>query len=159
MKKVLFLQLFILLATVGFFVSDSFAGNIFVFGPKQYLRASGSPNNYSDNFSASVGQGTIVVKNGSWSGSNRIIDSVSSVSVYLNGVMVFGPNDFNKNTYLLEQNISLSSENSISIELTSSPGSYITIEIIQNVEPRCFYKCGSFFNFLWPGISFNLEFK
>ncbi|MBU2482098.1 MAG: cadherin-like domain-containing protein, partial [Proteobacteria bacterium] len=135
MKKFLFFELFILFTIIGFLVGDSFAGEVSVFGPKQYLRTSGSPNNYSDNFLAVSGQGKLVVKNGVWNGTKRIIDAVSSASVYVNGELIFGPGDFNKNTYLLEQNIPLNTDNSISVELASSPESYITIEIIQDIAP------------------------
>ena len=46
-------------------VSTSFAGEITVFGPNQYLRTTGAPNVYTDTFSAVAGEGRLIVKNGS----------------------------------------------------------------------------------------------
>ena len=99
MKRRIFLAIFFLLV---WFIGNSFAAEVSVFGPEQYLRTSAATNFYSDTFSAVPGQGTLIVKNGSYDGSNRIMDSVSSASVSVNGVQIFGTNDFNKNIFLFE---------------------------------------------------------
>ncbi len=75
------------------------------------------------------------MKNGSWDGTKRIIDSVSSASVWVNGVLILDPSNFNKNVYLLEDTVDLQENNTISVELASSPDSYITVEIIENIDP------------------------
>ena len=46
----------------------------------------------------------------------------------------FGTNDFNQQAYLLEAPVTLSENNSITIELGSNPGSYLTVEVRQAGE-------------------------
>ena len=75
MKKNILVSLYILL---WLFVSTSFAAEITVFGPNQYLRTTGAPNTYTDTFSAIAGEGSLIVKNGSWDGKKRIVDTISS---------------------------------------------------------------------------------
>jgi hypothetical protein len=98
-------------------------------GPKQYIRTNGKPNIYTNTFPGRVGQGKLIVKNGEGSGANRI----SSAIVKINGTQIFGPNDFNQNVYEEELSIALVENNTISVELRSKPGSYLTIEIKQQL--------------------------
>jgi hypothetical protein len=58
-------------------------------------------------------------------GSSRIEDSLSSATIYVNGALLFGPGDFNKQVYLLEAPLNFTENNEFSIELASSPGSYL----------------------------------
>ena len=132
MKKTVFIILCLL---IGLFASTSFAVEVTVFGPNQYLRTTGAPDLYNDTFSAVQGEGILIVKNGTVYGENRIIDSISSATILVNGEQIFGPNDFNQQIYLLEKTVNLAESNSISIELASGPGSYLTIEVTQNVNP------------------------
>ncbi|MCK5543283.1 MAG: tandem-95 repeat protein [Desulfobacterales bacterium] len=129
MKKNILLTFFLFLFLVG---SNAFANEVTIFGPNTYLRTSGSPDLYSDTFSAFPGQGTLIIKNGSYDGSKKIIDAISSATVSINGAPIFGVSDFNKNIYLLETTIDLQEDNTISIELASSPDSYLTVEITAN---------------------------
>ena len=132
MKKTILVSLCILFCI---FVSTTFAAEVTLLGPNQYLRTSGAPNAYTDTFSAITGEGRLIVKNGSWDGENRIVDAISSASIYVNGQQIFGPSDFNQQVYLLEKPINLSENNTISIELASSPGSYLIIEVIEEAYP------------------------
>ncbi len=50
-------------------------------------------------------------------------------------MQIFGPSDFNHRVYLLESPINLADNNSISIELASNPGSYLTIEVREEIDP------------------------
>ena len=50
------------------FVNTLSAAEIEVFGPKQYLRAAGSPNLYSNSFKAAPKEGRLVLKNGNYDG-------------------------------------------------------------------------------------------
>ncbi|MCD4811316.1 putative Ig domain-containing protein [bacterium] len=105
-----------------------------VFGPKQYHRTEGKPNVYTDSFAGVPAEGNIVVQNGDQAGNHRI----SSAIIMVNGVQVFGPNDFNQQVGQLEALISLCEENSISLELRGEPESYLTIKITgesQNYPP------------------------
>jgi hypothetical protein len=132
MKKPIVISLFLLLSVLH---GTSSATEVTMFGPKQYLRTTGAPDVYTDSFSAIEGEAQLIVKNGDWDGSNRITDAISSASVVVNGQQIFGPDDFNQQVYLLETSINVAEDNSISVELASNPGSYLTIEVIQDVPP------------------------
>ncbi|MEN8225656.1 MAG: hypothetical protein ABFS05_09890 [Bacteroidota bacterium] len=108
------------------------AQEVTIFGPKQYIRGSGASDYLSDTFSAQPGQARLIVKNGYNNGEKRVTDGVSTASVSLNGIEIFGPNNFNQTIYLLEENVSLVTNNTISVEMASNPGSLLTIEILGN---------------------------
>ncbi len=131
MKKTVFVTLFLL---IGLLISTSFAVEITAFGPKNYLRTTGEPDVYIDSFSAIPGESRLIVTNGASDGENRITDAISSAVILVNGVQIFGPNDFSQQVYLLEKPVNLTESNSISIELASGPGSYLTIEVTQEQE-------------------------
>jgi hypothetical protein len=99
-------------------------------GPKQYLRTTGKPNIYTDAFPGRFGQGKLIVKNGDANGDDRI----SSAIIKINGIQIFGTSDFNQNVQFMERTANLQEENSISIELRSKPGSYLTIQIKAEIE-------------------------
>ncbi|MBW2637996.1 MAG: hypothetical protein JRC86_10840, partial [Deltaproteobacteria bacterium] len=132
MKRTILFVLFLLL---GLFVVESSAVEVAVFGPNSYLRTEGAKNVFTDEFSAIPGDGKLIVKNGNDCGDRRIEDSVSSASVIVNGEQIFGPSDFNKNSYYLEASIGLNEANTIVIELASKPESCITVEVTEEVEP------------------------
>jgi RHS repeat-associated protein len=132
MKKTFLVSLCMLL---GLFVSTTFAVEVTVLGPNQYLRTSGAPDVYTDTFSAIPGEGKLIIKNGAGDGERRITDAISSAVILVNGVQIFGPSDFNQNVYLLESPVNLADSNSISVELASSPGSYLIIEVREEVDP------------------------
>jgi Tol biopolymer transport system component len=99
------------------------------FGPKQFNRTKGAPNEYVETFTlpqnCTNGTYKITVKNGTATGSNR----VSSGVITLNGADVFTQSDFNQNVYLLEKQITLATNNTLEIRLASAPNSYLIIEI------------------------------
>jgi len=99
-------------------------------GPKQYLRTTGKPNIYTDAFPGRFGQGKLIAKNGDANGDDRI----SSAIIKINGVQIFGTSDFNQNVQFMERTTNLQEENSISIELRSKPGSFLIIQIDQDIE-------------------------
>ena len=124
---------FCILGLLGIFPGTSSAVEVSSFGPNQYVRNSGAPDVYNDTFTTTPGQGMLIVKNGAVDGENRITDAISSATVLINGQQIFGPNDFNQQVYLLESSVTLAENNSISIELASNPGSYLTIEVTQDI--------------------------
>ena len=128
MKKATIITLFLLL---GLFLGTASAGEATLFGPKQYLRTTGSPNVYSDTFSAIPGQGVLIVRNGDADGGHR----VTSAEVLVNGEQIFGPSDFKKHVYHMEAAVNLAENNSITVEVRSKPGSYLTIELIEDIDP------------------------
>ncbi|MGB2929905.1 MAG: hypothetical protein WBB70_13425, partial [Desulfobacterales bacterium] len=132
MKRAAVLRLCLIL---GVFASTSFATEVTIFGPNQYVRTTGSPDVFTDSFTAISGSGMLIVKNGAIDGNSRISDAISSASVYVNGEQIFGTSDFNQNVYLLQSPVNLLENNSITVELASSPGSYLSIEVTQQVDP------------------------
>ena len=132
MKKSIMITLCIFLSL---FLGTASAGEVTMFGPKQYIRTTGAPNVYTDTFSTIPGEAKLTVKNGNWDGSERITDAISSASVAVNGEEIFGTDDFNQGVYLLEAPINVAEGNSILVELASNPGSYLTIEVTQDIAP------------------------
>lgn len=116
---------------MGLFAGTSFAAEVSVFGPNQYVRTAGATDVFQDAFPAVPGEAMIIVRNGSMDGTDRISDAISSASVYVNGEQIFGPADFNQNIYLLQGPVHLLENNSITVELASGPESYLTVEIKQ----------------------------
>ncbi|MBW2644169.1 MAG: hypothetical protein JRC89_12600, partial [Deltaproteobacteria bacterium] len=104
---------------LGVFAGTSFADPISVFGPNEYERTAGAPNVYTDTFTAAPGEGMLIVRNGALNGENRITDTISSAAIFLNGEQILGPDDFKQQVYFLE----------------ASPGSYITIEVTEDIDP------------------------
>ncbi|MBW1818596.1 MAG: hypothetical protein JRJ60_15750, partial [Deltaproteobacteria bacterium] len=120
---------------LGVFAGAALAGTISVFGPNEYERTAGAPNVFTDSFTAISGEGMLIIKNGAIDGNNRIADAISTASVCLNGEQIFGTSDFNQNVYLLQAPVNLIQNNSITVELASSPGSYLIIEITEDIDP------------------------
>ena len=99
---------------------------VIVFGPKQYFRTKGPADVYTDAFSATPGEAALTVENGDADGNSR----VSSALVSVNGVEVFGTQDFSEGVYILEAPVSLSENNSITVEVKKAKeGSYLTVTI------------------------------
>jgi len=131
-RKTLSIGLFLFL---WFFGKEANAAEVTIFGPEQYTRTSGPPNVYEDSFFAKSGTGKLIILNGAQSGGKKNKHSVSRALVRLNGKKIFGPRNFKKSIYYLEASVDLLAENIISIRLASSPGSYITVQVIQEIDP------------------------
>ncbi|MGD9022260.1 MAG: NHL repeat-containing protein, partial [Deltaproteobacteria bacterium] len=127
-----------ILVTLSLFVSWSITTHSLhggTFGPNEYVRAVGQPTVYTDTFSSAPGSGLITVRNGHWDGSNRVTNAVTSARIVLNEEQIFGPNDFKDEVHILETSVDLAEQNTISVELNSDPGSYITVEVTQQGLP------------------------
>jgi hypothetical protein len=98
-----------------------------VFGPKQYTRMAGPPQTFTETFSRCGGSPCqLVVVNGNANGSNR----VSSASIFLNGVEILGPRDFNQRVAQIITPVTLADNDQLTIRLTSNPGSFLTISVV-----------------------------
>jgi len=120
-----------LILCLSFFISTASAIDATRLGPKQYDRTNGKPNDYTDTFRAYDDKGKIIVQNGDPNGDHRI----SSAVITLNGQTIFTQNQFNQNVDRLEAAVDLNEINTLTVELKSKPGSYLTIKVIQDVEP------------------------
>lgn len=102
-----------------------------VFGPKQYTRATGQPQTFTETFQhCGTGQCQIVVTNGNGDKSKR----ASSASISLNGQQVFSPRDFNQQVASIVKPVTLRDQNQLTVTLASSPGSTLTVSV-QCVAP------------------------
>lgn len=100
-----------------------------LFGPKQYLRTSGPPNQYTDTLTLPAGATApflLHIVNGNADGTNR----VSSATVTLNGSQIAGPSDFNQNVAVIDRAVTLQANNTLEVRLTSAPGSFLTISVL-----------------------------
>jgi hypothetical protein len=98
------------------------AGTFTAFGPKTYVRDTGSPVTVTDSFS---------VLNPSTTYTLQVANNgISSAVISINGVQVVGPSDFNEDVSSIQRPISLQVSNQISVELRSKPGASITVQVI-----------------------------
>jgi hypothetical protein len=112
------------------FTVKSFAAEVSIFGPKQYVRDNGKPVQVTDSFPGVAGEAKLIITNGDANGKNR----VSSAIIKINGTEVITPNHFNQQIGNIEKPIQVNEQNTITVELRSKPGSYLTVEIKTN-EP------------------------
>lgn len=97
-----------------------------IFGPKRYTRGSNTTDTFTDALPRCGGDPCqLVVLNGNMDGTNRL----SSATVSLNGVVIFGPSDFSQQVYRLARPLSLNAANSLTVSLGSIPGSFLTISV------------------------------
>jgi len=120
--------LFLALALGLTLTAPAFAQTV-LFGPKQYTRTAGPPNQFTDTFtlpSGTTAPYTLHVLNGNANGTNRI----SSATVKLNGLQIVSPNDFGQNVAVLDRTVALQASNTVEVRLTSAPGSFITVSVL-----------------------------
>ncbi|MCI5159923.1 MAG: hypothetical protein D3906_16150, partial [Candidatus Electrothrix sp. AUS1_2] len=127
MKKITGLILFTLLTLLS--AGTSKAVEITVLGPVKYTRTAGENNVFSDSFRAIPKQGKLHVRNGDGIRKGQI----SSAWVQVNGAEIFTPADFNQKVFSLEAPVNLLEDNSINIELSSKPGSYLEVWVTVDV--------------------------
>ena len=111
------------------FVVDSFAVEVTLLGPKQFMRQRGKPFVVTMTFPGCIGSGTIHITNGTLAGTNRVSRAVINV----NGQEICGANDFNLEVSQSLLPINLKEQNTLSVNLSSEVGSYLWIQINQEV--------------------------
>ena len=120
--------LFLALALGLTITAPAFAQTV-LFGPNQYTRTAGPPNQFTDTFtlpSGTTAPYTLHVLNGNANGTNRI----SSATIKLNGLQIAGPSDFGQNVAVIDRTVALQASNTIEVRLTSAPGSFITVGVL-----------------------------
>ncbi|MBW1858519.1 MAG: hypothetical protein JRI70_00230 [Deltaproteobacteria bacterium] len=128
MKKALLVALSLFLSS---FVATPSATAETVFGPKQYFRTKGPADVYTDTFSATPGNATIIVTSGEADGSSRVSSAVISV----NGDKIFGTEDFSQGVYTLQASINLTVSNSLTVKIKKAKGDgYLTVEITRGTQ-------------------------
>jgi hypothetical protein len=96
----------------------------------QNFRTTRRPLLSNNHFSGKTGEAILMITNGTADGHNR----VSSAKIILNGVEIFGPNKFNQQVYQIEAPVNLEENNWISVELRSTPESFLTVKVVQIVD-------------------------
>ena len=99
-----------------------------VFGPKDYVRTAGPPDEMIENFTIAVpgSDFTLRIDNG---GAIGQYDRITNATVQLNGVQLLGQSDFGKDVAIIERTINLASTNELRITLEGKPGSGFTLQI------------------------------
>ncbi len=118
--------MFVFCATV-WGAASSAAAPINLFGPKEYARTTGAPNEFSERFDNCEPQSQyqLVVDNGKPDGTQRL----SSASVLLNGIEVLRPNELNQQIGHLERPITISPSNTLSVRLASESDGVLNARI------------------------------
>jgi hypothetical protein len=115
--------------------SGSWGSAFSAFGPEDFLRSTGAPVQEVRTFTVS-NPGlfyTLRLYNGGQQGQYC---PVSSAIITLNGLEIWGPNNFNPNVILLEASVTLASTNTVVVELRGKPGCGISLTIIgDNTAP------------------------
>jgi len=123
-----FLLIMLAAALLPSFLPSASAAQVMTpaFGPKQYTRIGGAPQTFTETFQhCGTAACRIVVINGNPNGPDRI----SSAAIFLNGVQIVGPNDFNQQAASIVKPVGLADLNELTIRLASRPGSFLTISV------------------------------
>jgi hypothetical protein len=98
-----------------------------VFGPERCVRQRGSPTTCTYSFTAIPGEGVFHAVNGEENGTARL----TSARILLNGRLVASPPDFRHAIDTLVVQVDLLRRNRLTIELASTPGTFLTIRVLQ----------------------------
>jgi len=106
------------------------AGTFSSFGPKTYVRQTGTPVTITDTFNVRNPntQYTLHLVNGGLQ--DDTADFVSSATVKVNGVLIVAPQDLNQNTTTLDRAVQLQANNTMDVELHGKPGGQVAIQFI-----------------------------
>ena len=102
-----------------------------LFGPKQYTRSSGPPNQFLETIPLPptlTSPFRLHVQNGNPDGTNRI----SSAMITLNGTQVAGPADFSQQVADFDRTVSLEVNNTLQVRLTGTPGSFLILTLLNS---------------------------
>ncbi len=110
-------------------VSPAAAAPFTVF-QKTYVRGTGAPVAVTDTFNVLNPNTTWTAKaiNGNLVDSS--IEKVSSSTAFLDGVEILKSNQFNQNTSLIEEPVTLKNSNTIKTEVRGKPGGQLTVQIV-----------------------------
>jgi len=116
------------------FSNPAHAAEQVIFGPTQYVRTSGPPNQFSEEIALPatlIAPFRLHVQNGNSDGTLR----VSTATIVLNGVQVAGPSDFSQQVAAFDRTAALQANNTLQVRLTSAPGSLLTLTLYGTVPP------------------------
>ncbi len=119
--------------------SPSPAAEQVLFGPSQYTRTAGPPNQFLETIPLPptlTAPFRLHIENGNADGTHRI----SSATITLNGIQVVGPSDFSQQVAAFDRTVSLQASNTLQIRLMSKPGSFLTLTLYGTIPPPTMTK-------------------
>ncbi|HSB68694.1 MAG TPA: hypothetical protein VLT62_05125 [Candidatus Methylomirabilis sp.] len=112
----------------------AYAAEEVLFGPRQYTRTSGPPNQFMETMALPLtltAPFRVHVQNGHPDGTQR----VSSAKLWVNGTEVTGPTDFSQQVAAFDRPVTLQASNTLQLRLTSTPGSFLVLTLSGTVPP------------------------
>ena len=106
------------------------AGTFSAFGPKVYVRPTGTPITVTDSFTVLNPNTQYVLHLVNGGLQDDTADFVSSATVKVNGVLIIAPQDLNQNTTTVDRPVQLQVNNSIAVELHGKPGGQVAIQLM-----------------------------
>ena len=133
-----FKRWFFLLSLLVLFPASAYSAEFTAFGPKNYIRQSGSPVTVIEQFNVSDPSAAYTFKIYNGGLEDDAYEKVSSGYVKLNGVEIVNSNNFNQNINNLDVPVVLQASNTLEIELRGKPGGGVVVQItgIDNVPPQ-----------------------
>ena len=122
----------LILSVIVIFVgaTHTLSVEVALYGPNQFLRTQGAPDQFRNTFPGSPGRALLIIHNGDEAGKNR----TSSATITLNGTNVAPPDRVNEEESLIEIPVNLRKENKLEVGIDGDSGSFISIELLQNVK-------------------------
>jgi hypothetical protein len=113
------LQSIIVAVGVALLCSPGWAAPLPIFGPKQFTRSTGAPQDFTETFQncETLAQYKLVVVNGASNGGSR----VSAAWIVLNGVEIFAPRNFSQQVGRIETPIRVQQVNTLQVRIASAP--------------------------------------
>ena len=140
MKKTFVFFFAVLLVLLGI-TSASSAGEVTLLD-EVFTRGTGTPVTVSKTFPAFSGRATLRLTNES--AKDTAIEKVSSTVIKMNGVVLFGPSQFNQNVTSLRKTVAVDhGQNTLSVNLKGKPGSRIRIQITAFDSPGAIFTRGT----------------
>ena len=98
-----------------------------VFGPKKYVHVRLKPQVFTNSFSVTDPQGAfnLVVENG-----HHLLFRVTSARIWINGTQIIGPSELNWKVSSVTKPITLKENNTIKVELSGLPLTFIIVKIV-----------------------------
>jgi len=135
--RVLRISLIICLILVGL-PTLVWAGEFTAFGPKNFIRETGTPVTVIDNFSILNPNTEFILRVYNGGLQDTPSELVSSSIISINGKQVLGPEKFNQTVTFIEIPVSLQSNSTVETEIRGKPGGLLTVTIvgIDNIAPN-----------------------
>ena len=107
-----------------------------------FVRSTSGPVTETNFFPGMAGPAIITIYNGGVQDSTT--ERASSSEILVNGVLIFGPDNFNQNVSQLTAVINIDEgQNSLSVTLKGKPGGNIHIDVVQTVDAEAAAWVGS----------------